>query len=155
VAPAVGRARPEATLREARRIAELCRDAGAEVGVAPGPATRSMSVDCFLDTNVPVYAISSAEAEAPKSRKALDLVQHSNFGLSAQELQEFYVTVMRMIRRPLSSELAVALMDEYRAFPMVPTDHPLLASSTLSSRPDGRKALERTDCATTVPRPPG
>jgi predicted nucleic acid-binding protein len=88
-----------------------------------------MSVDCFLDTNILVYAVSSAEADAAKSRKALDLVQRCDFGLSAQVLQEFYVTVTRKIRRPLSPELAVALMDEYRAFPMVPTDYPLIVSA--------------------------
>jgi len=42
-------------------------------------------------------------------------VQESDFGLSAQVLQEFYVTVTRKIRRPLSPETAVALMDEYLA----------------------------------------
>jgi predicted nucleic acid-binding protein len=71
-----------------------------------------MSVDCFLDTNVLVYALSSAEADEAKSRKALDLVQSSEFGLSAQVLQEFYVTVTRKIRKPVTPEVAVALMDE-------------------------------------------
>ena len=32
-----------------------------------------MSVDCFLDTNILVYAVSSAEGDAAKSTKALDL----------------------------------------------------------------------------------
>jgi predicted nucleic acid-binding protein len=63
-----------------------------------------MSVECFLDTNVLVYAVSSAEGDAPKSRKALDLVQRTEFGLSAQVLQEFYVTVTRRIRKPLSPD---------------------------------------------------
>ena len=88
-----------------------------------------MSVDCFLDTNILVYAVSSAEADVPKSTKALDLVQRSDFGLSAQVLQEFYVTVTRKIRKPLAPELAVALMDEYRVFPTVPTDYPLIVSA--------------------------
>jgi predicted nucleic acid-binding protein len=88
-----------------------------------------MSVECFLDTNVLVYAVSSAEAEADKSRRALDLVQRSSFGLSAQVLQEFYVTVTRKIRRPIPPDLAVALMDEYRVFPMVPTDYPLIVAA--------------------------
>ncbi len=88
-----------------------------------------MSVDCFLDTNILVYALSSAEGDAPKRMKALDLVQQSDFGLSAQVLQEFYVTVTRKIRTPLAPDLAVALMDEYRQFPMVPTDYPLIVSA--------------------------
>ena len=88
-----------------------------------------MSVDCFLDTNILVYAVSSAEGDAARRTKALDLVQHCNFGLSAQVLQEFYVTVTRKIRKPLLPDLAVALMDEYRLFPMVPTDYPLIVSA--------------------------
>lgn len=88
-----------------------------------------MSVDCFLDTNILVYAVSSAEADAAKSTRARDLVQRSDFGLSAQVLQEFYVTVTRKIRKPLAPELAVALMDEYRVFPTVATDYPLIVSA--------------------------
>ena len=88
-----------------------------------------MSVECFLDTNVLVYAVSSAEADAPKRRKALDLVRQADFGLSAQVLQEFYVTVTRKIRKPLAPELAVALMEEYRVFPTVPTDYLLIVSA--------------------------
>ena len=44
-------------------------------------------------------------------------------------LQEFYVTVTRKIRKPLSPELAVALMDEYRVFPTVATDYPLIVEA--------------------------
>jgi len=88
-----------------------------------------MSVECFLDTNVLVYAVSSAEADAPKRTTALDLVRRADFGLSAQVLQEFYVAVTRKIRTPLAPELAVALMEEYRVFPTVPTDYPLIVSA--------------------------
>jgi predicted nucleic acid-binding protein len=88
-----------------------------------------MRTDCFLDTNILVYAVSSAEGDAAKRTKALDLVHRCNFGLSAQVLQEFYVTVTRKIRKPLPPDLAVALMDEYRLFPMVPTDYPLIVSA--------------------------
>ena len=88
-----------------------------------------MSVECFLDTNILVYAVSSAEADAAKRAKALELVQEADFGLSAQVLQEFYVTVTRKIRKPLAPELAVALMEEYRVFPTVPTDYPLIVSA--------------------------
>jgi len=88
-----------------------------------------MSVECFLDTNVLVYAVSSAKAESEKRAKALELVQGTDFGISAQVLQEFYVTVTRKIRRPLAPEMAVALMDEYRVFPVVPTDYPLIVAA--------------------------
>jgi predicted nucleic acid-binding protein len=88
-----------------------------------------MSVECFLDSNVLVYAVSSAEVDAPKRTRALDLVRRADFGLSAQVLQEFYVTVTRKIRKPLAPERAVALMEEYRVFPTVPTDYPLIVSA--------------------------
>jgi predicted nucleic acid-binding protein len=96
-----------------------------------------MSVDCFLDASVLVYAVSSAKTDAAKRARALDLVRQSDFGLSAQVLQEFYVTVTRKIRKPLAPEVAVALMDEYRVFPTVPTDYPLIVSAVeLSLRYD-------------------
>jgi predicted nucleic acid-binding protein len=88
-----------------------------------------MSVECFLDTNVLVYAVSSAEADAAKQTKALALVQEADFGLSAQVLQEFYVAVTRKIRRPLAPEQAVALMEQYRVFPTVPADYPLIVAA--------------------------
>ncbi len=88
-----------------------------------------MSVDCFLDTNILVYAVSSAKEDKAKRSKALGLVARSDFGLSAQVLQEFYVTVTRKIRKPLAPDLAVALMNEYRVFPTVATDYPLIVSA--------------------------
>jgi predicted nucleic acid-binding protein len=88
-----------------------------------------MRVECFLDTNVLVYAASSSRNEAAKRERALKLVQEADFGLSVQVLQEFYVTVTRKMKNPMAPELAVALMDEYRVFPTVPTDYPLVVSA--------------------------
>jgi predicted nucleic acid-binding protein len=85
-----------------------------------------MSVDCFLDTNVLVYAVSSAEGESKKKEKAIDLIEHADFGLSAQVLQEFYVAVTRKIEKPLSPDDAAALLDEFRLFPRIDTDYPLI-----------------------------
>ena len=56
-------------------------------------------------------------------------MEQSDFGLSAQVLQEFYVAVTRKIRKPLAPETAVALMDEYRVFPTVATDYPLIVAA--------------------------
>ena len=88
-----------------------------------------MRVECFLDTNVLVYAACSSRNEAAKRERALRLVQEADFGLSTQVLQEFYVTVTRKMKKPMAPELAVALMDEYRVFPTVPTDYPLVVSA--------------------------
>jgi predicted nucleic acid-binding protein len=98
-----------------------------------------MSVECFLDTTVLVCAVSSAEADAAKRAKALVLVQEADFGLSAQVLQEFYVTATRKIHKPLAPALAVALMEQYRVFPTVPTDYPLMVAAVeLSLNPLSR-----------------
>jgi predicted nucleic acid-binding protein len=87
-----------------------------------------MSVECFLDTNVLVYGVSSAPGELAKKERALELIERADFGLSAQVLQEFYVTVTRKIARPLSVDDALALLEELRVFPRVDTDYPLIVS---------------------------
>jgi len=92
-----------------------------------------MSVDCFLDTNVLVYAASSSPAEAAKKARALELIEKTDFGLSAQVLQELYVTLTREIASPLLPDAAVALPDELRRFPTVPTDYPLILAGVEAS----------------------
>ena len=87
-----------------------------------------MSVEAFLDTNVLTYAVSSDPAEAPKKEKALDLIENTDFGLSAQVLQEFYVNVTRKIDVPIAPDQAVALLEEFRSFPVVWTDYPLVVA---------------------------
>jgi len=88
-----------------------------------------MSVECFLDTNILVYAVSSSREDAAKKTKALDVIQTADFGISTQVLQEFYVTVTRKIQTPLAPEVAVALLEEYRLFPTTYTDYPLILSA--------------------------
>jgi len=87
-----------------------------------------MSVDAFLDTNVLIYAVSSAPEESAKKERALELISHADFGLSAQVLQEFYVNVTAKIALPLSPDEAVALLEQFRTFPVVWTDYPLIVS---------------------------
>jgi len=88
----------------------------------------SANVGCFLDTNVLVYAVSSSPAESKKKERALELIEHVDFGLSAQVLQEFFVTVTRKIAKPLTPDSAVALLDEFRYFPVVATDYPIIVA---------------------------
>lgn len=87
-----------------------------------------MSVECFFDTNILVYASSAAAEDIRKRKTALELVRNEDFGLSAQVLQEFYVTVTRKIRIPIESSAALALLDLYRTFPVVLTDYPLVVA---------------------------
>ncbi len=87
-----------------------------------------MNVECFFDTNVLVYAASTSAEDALKRNTALDLIRTKDFGLSAQVLQEFYVTVTRKFRVPLEPPAALALLESYRALPLALIDYPLIAS---------------------------
>jgi len=75
-----------------------------------------MNVDCFLDTNVLVYAVAGDET---KRQRALALIETQNFALSAQVLQEFYVVVTRKIEVPLKPEEALDWIEQFEAFPCV------------------------------------
>ncbi len=88
-----------------------------------------MGVECFLDTNVLVYALSAASEDAGKKSKALGLLESADFGISAQVHQELYVTLTRKIRRPLPPDRAVELLEELRHFPMAITDFPLVVGA--------------------------
>jgi len=91
-----------------------------------GIGTSCMSVDCFLDTNVLVYAVASDPTEAHKRGGALALIEGEDFALSAQVLQEFYVTVTRKLERPLSSVQAMEWMEQWEAFPCMAIDAALV-----------------------------
>ena len=67
-------------------------------------------------------------AELSKKERALELIEHTDFGLSAQVLQEFYVNVTRKIALPLAPDEAVALLEQFRSFPVVWTDYPLIVA---------------------------
>lgn len=88
-----------------------------------------MSVSCFLDTNVLIYAISSAGEDLRKKRIALELISSKDFGISSQVLQEFWVTATGKIPVPLGFEQALSMLDELRVFPTAPTDYPLILSA--------------------------
>jgi predicted nucleic acid-binding protein len=76
-----------------------------------------MTVDSFLDTNVLVYAATGRNAEESKRKRALELIEKENFGLSVQVLQEFYVTVVRKARIPMTPSVALEWIEQLEAFP--------------------------------------
>ena len=85
-----------------------------------------MSVDAFLDTNILVYAAAGGEGEEIKRQQALRLIADYNFGLSAQVLQEFYVTVVRKIDEPLRPADALEWIEQLEAFPCQPIEPSLI-----------------------------
>ena len=54
-----------------------------------------MTAECFLDTNILLYACSAATADKTKRSKAEHLILNTNFALSSQVLQEFIANALR------------------------------------------------------------
>lgn len=94
-----------------------------------------MNADVMLDTNVVAYAASTLPADAAKQARALDLIDTAALGLSAQVLQEFYVTATRKMRPPLSHEKALDWVETLTSFPCIPVDAALaLAAAETAAR---------------------
>ena len=58
-----------------------------------------MTVGCFLDTNVLLYAISTSAGERQKRERALLLLQEDDWTVSVQVLQGFFVQATRPSRQ--------------------------------------------------------
>ncbi len=76
-----------------------------------------MNAEVFFDTNVLVYAAIGAGRDEPKRRQALRLIQTEDFGISAQVLQEFFVTVVRKAATPLTTAEALEWIEQWAEFP--------------------------------------
>lgn len=85
-----------------------------------------MSVASFLDTNVLVYAAAGRGPEEDKRRRALELIETEEFGISAQVLQEFLVTVTTRIQIPLPVDEALEWIELLSTFPCIPIDAQLV-----------------------------
>jgi len=92
-----------------------------------------MRVESFLDTNVLVYAAAGKGPDEAKRRLALGLLESEDFGLSAQVLQEFYVTVTRKISVPMTPAAATEWLEQFEAFPCLPVDSALVKTAIVSS----------------------
>lgn len=92
-------------------------------------ATRSTTVR-FVDTNVLLYAISRDEGERDKARRANEILDEGDLGLSVQVLQEFYVQATRSGRvDPLAHEQAVSLVESFLRFPTADLTPPIMRAS--------------------------
>ncbi|HVH78575.1 MAG TPA: PIN domain-containing protein, partial [Stellaceae bacterium] len=71
----------------------------------------------FLDTNVLLYSISTAQTERAKRVRALEMLDADDVALSVQVLQEFYVQATRPSRPDkLPHETAVGLIAAWTRF---------------------------------------
>ncbi len=79
-----------------------------------------------LDTNVLLYAFSTAPRDAAKANIARDWISREDWGVPVQVLQEFYVNAVRA-PGALSHDDALAMIEEIASSrPVAATDLPLL-----------------------------
>jgi len=81
-----------------------------------------MSASAFLDTNVLLYAISTAPEESAKRARARELVARDDYALSVQVLQEFYVNATRPPRPALTHQAATEAVRELASAQVVAMD---------------------------------
>lgn len=88
----------------------------------------------FVDTNILLYAVSTAPEEAVKAGKARALLAEHDLALSAQVLQEFYVQATRAGRAaPLSHEQAATLIVTWLRYPVQDVTSNLVLAATTSA----------------------
>ena len=83
--------------------------------------------ECFLDTNVLLYAVNTAEAEAEKTLAARALVQSADWAWSAQVAAEFIrASTSPRQPKPLPCVEARRWVETWMAFPMAAVDGALV-----------------------------
>lgn len=88
-----------------------------------------MKVECFLDTNILLYAAAGKRDFPSKFRRATTLVEDS-FGTSMQVVQEFFVNATRKpALGPMSVGQAVEWIDRIMWQPCVLIDLPLIRTA--------------------------
>lgn len=92
-----------------------------------------MSAESFLDTNVLVYAAAGRGREEAKRKRAAELIETEECGLSVQVLQEFFITVATKIATPLTADQALEWIEALESFPCVPIDVQLVKLSVEAS----------------------
>src|SRR5690348_3888386 len=85
-----------------------------------------MGARVFFDTNVLVYAAVGTGKDEPKRKRAVDLIESEDFGTSAQVLQEFFVTVVKKVSKPLSASQTLEWIEQFAEFPCQAIDRELV-----------------------------
>jgi len=94
-----------------------------------------MTAECFLDTNVILYAVSPRGNELSKYLRAFEILDAGRFVTSAQVLQEFFVNATRKITKPLTVVEASTWIEKLAVRPVVAITEGLVARAiVISSR---------------------
>jgi len=89
----------------------------------------------FVDTNILLYAVSTAPEEQQKAQIALSVLDDEDLALSVQVLQEFYVQATRTGRSErLSHEQASLLIEAFLRFPVQETTVELALAAVRSAQ---------------------
>jgi predicted nucleic acid-binding protein len=89
----------------------------------------------FVDTNILLYAISTAADERRKSAVALALLGENDLALSVQVLQEFYVQSTRAEKSErISHEQAARLIESWLRFPVKEIDAALMQAAMRTAK---------------------
>jgi predicted nucleic acid-binding protein len=88
-----------------------------------------MNAECFVDTNVLLYAVSSHPAERRKATRARAILSREDYGSSMQVLQEFFVNATRKIARVLTVAEAWEFIEIVAGAPVVTADLGLMAEA--------------------------
>ncbi len=75
----------------------------------------------FIDTNIFVYVVSSAEEDRQKKQIAQSLLTRHAFGLSVQILQEFMHVTLRKRHLGLTREEIIQMVAFLSSYPLVET----------------------------------
>lgn len=79
----------------------------------------SVTAECFLDSNVLVYALSLDPKETRKREVARSLISEAEFGISVQVLQEVYVTATQKFSRQVAGLDVLRFLIPFTRFPLV------------------------------------
>lgn len=90
-------------------------------------------VECFLDTNILLYAASRNPADLAKKKIAIELMGHKHFGLSAQVLAEFYTVATRKADFGMPPDRALEWIENLEEFPCLAVDAGLVKTAAEAS----------------------
>jgi predicted nucleic acid-binding protein len=89
-----------------------------------------MSADSFLDSNVLLYASSSAPADREKRQRAEELILRTRFALSAQVLQEYIANALKKKSLGISEANIDATLELATHCPVLPVSYELVVAAT-------------------------
>lgn len=90
----------------------------------------------FLDTNVWVYAATGRDEYPAKFRRARQILEQMDIGVSTQVVGEFVNAVQKPkgMRRPLTPDETTKWVDQMFVFPLVEIDRQIIESSLFIRR---------------------